>query len=328
MTISLRMARVAASAIAAATVTALLGPASPGISAPSSSAVVATTRATPRVLHRIVWDDWKAGRPGIHLVSETATGDDRRRIYVSHRGFTMTLVLDRRGRRVAFAPCCHRSLPLLVVVPVLGGRVLEPLARHDEFYFADGIGWSPNGRRLVFQGGVRHGHRLSMALWTVHPNGTGLHRLLPLGSPRADDAPFNASVAWTRQGVLYSDGRDLRVVRHGKSSLLLRHVTAVRISGDGTRIVTDQMRQQRRSLWIGDADGTDQTRFYIYSDQPVDGWLFDPQPNHDGTRLLAVRDRSTPAGSTMEVITWVVAEGVDSATVLAELGSPGAVTWN
>lgn len=134
---------------------------------------------TSRVLHRVVWADASRGTKGIHLSSANLDGSGLQHIYDASSGFITALTMDRQGGRVAFAPCCAKREPLLVVAAVLGGKAWRPLAAYQsKFYFVGGIGWSPSGRRLVFEAGTSRGTRPNCALWTVGLNGHGLRRIL------------------------------------------------------------------------------------------------------------------------------------------------------
>ena len=119
----------------------------------------ASVRTTPRVLHRVVWATPNVA--GIHLTSAKVGGSGLRHIYNSKSGAVLYLSLDRQGRRVAFAPWFTEDrdpLPVMEVVPVLGGKVKKPLASYpSKFDWVAGIGWSPSGRRLAFEGGVVNG---------------------------------------------------------------------------------------------------------------------------------------------------------------------------
>jgi len=277
-----------------------------------------------------VWDEVEPGRRGIHLRSADIDGSDQRRVYVSNLGFTTDLSLDRRGRRVAFAPCCRNRLPRLVVARVMGGRIWKPLARHPEFYFVGGIGWSPHGTRLVFDGDTDVHGRLAAGLWTVRLDGTGLRRLLQLPPPRRDQGPINEALAWTSRGILYCDRGALRIARHGHSRVLFRHAYSVHISGDGRHIVTEHFGRAslRQSIWYGDADGTHQRRLWRgpkASDSGVS--LLEPVPDFHGRDLLVNRS-SDPSAADDGLVAWRVAGDPADAQLQAFLSHADAYTWN
>jgi hypothetical protein len=54
----------------------------------------------------------------------------------------------------------------------------------------------------------------------------------------------NDALAWTRDGILYSDGRNLRAAKAGESRVVMRRVRAVRVSGDGEHIDTHRNQRQ------------------------------------------------------------------------------------
>lgn len=284
------------------------------------------------VVHRYVWDDFVPGRKGIHLRTAALDGSDVTPIYDSPRGWTLDLIMDRAGRRVAFSPCCRLELPTMVVVDITTNEVLEPLTDHPRIDAVGGIGWSPDGRRIVFEGfSGHHPHRHSR-LWTVRPDGSGLRKVLHLFRVTENGNFFvNDALAWTRDGFLYADQRGLRVARGGQSHLLLRRVWDFRISGDGDHLVTTRSRRDGdRWVWIGDPDGTDQRR--LFRNEPSHGvaWYDDVTPSFDGQSLSAVRWTPDPVTDldVYEVVTWDVDEGPESATVISVTGDNNLFTWN
>ena len=293
----------------------------------------ASVRTTPLVLHRVVWATPNVA--GIHLTSAKGGGSGLRHIYNSKSGAVLYLSLDRQGRRVAFAPWFtddRDPLPVMEVVPVLGGKVKKPLASYpSKFDWVAGIGWSPSGRRLAFEGGTLNRRHVHSALWTVRLNGTGLHRILTLPSPKGDPGTSEGPLVWTRHGIMYvSDSHDLRIVRHGASRLVLRHVFAVRISGNGQHIVTWRAigPGHPESIWYGDPDGTRQHRMARWP-WPNSGTAppgaapgyYDATPNHDGSRILAERDVGP-------VVWWKKAQSPKTASVIPVAGKNYPVTWN
>jgi hypothetical protein len=216
------------------------------------------------------------------------------------------------------------------VVPVDGGTAVNPLAQHPEIDAVGGIGWSPDGRRLAFEGTKGNYPNRRTYLWTIRPDGTGLRRLFDFG--RVDDYLYiNDALAWTRNGILYSDGRNLRSVKAGESRLVLRRVSSVRISGDGRHIVTTRYREDGGAIWMGSPDGTDQHRILSFGEPWADTTYDNVTPNYDGSALLAYR--STPEGDDGqpghdEVVTWPVADGPESATVIDVVDGNFTSSWN
>lgn len=286
-------------------------------------------RAEGDVLHRVVWDQWKRGRKGFHLRSARLDGTDVRRVYDSPSGFTTDLSLDPAGRWVAFSPCCRKAFPTMVVARVRGREVLEPLSAHPEIYFVGGIGWAPDGRRIAFEGSEDMGRWARTSLFTIRPDGTGLRRVQILGTVRS--TVINEALAWTRDGILYSDGRNLMSVKGGETRLILKRVRSVRISGDGKHIVTERYQRGTdfRSVWMGNPDGTEQRQVIDPFESYGDTFWDVTTPNYDGSALLA--ERTPPgddAGSSSEVVTWSSDAGQDTATVLDFVGGSYVITWN
>ncbi|MBB6628227.1 PD40 domain-containing protein [Nocardioides sp. KIGAM211] len=287
-------------------------------------------RTEPKVLHRVVWDHLKHGRKGIHLRSARLDGGGLRRIYDVGHGFITELTLDRAGRRVAFAPCCGARRAAIVVVPVLGGEPLEPLARHPRIFAAGGIGWSPDGKRIAFEGYVAHGGDSMTSLYTIRPDGTGLR--LVLRNSVSDHYTINNALAWTRDGILYSDGHDLRSAWAGSSHVVLRRVGSVRISGDGRRLVTERWSQHGPTVWMSRTDGSDARRILrVQAPAPNATIYSDVTPGYDASALLAARfriaDESGGPGRD-DVVTWATDEPAESNTVVDVARGAFAVTWN
>lgn len=296
-----------------------------GVAAPAHA--VDADHRQPTVRHRVVWADGERAEPGIHIRSMERDGTDVRSAYDWPHGFTLELSLDPAGRRVAFAPCCRSALPLLVVAPVRGGKALEPLKKKpSRFDFIGADAWSPNGKRIVFEGVSGPAGARVPTIWTVRPNGKGLRRVLVLPPLAPDGGGFGTSLAWTADGILYTDGTDLRVARSGGSELVMRNVTAVDISGDGSRLVLDRVEADERSVWMSDPDGTHRRKLLV-QDGPEDGTAYHSiTPSYDASELLATR-RGPDYEETL--VTWRVSDGPGSATVL-ELPDlyTLATTWN
>jgi hypothetical protein len=298
------------------------------------SDVHSRTATTSRVLHRVVWADDTTNHPGIRLSSARADGSGVRHFFSTKYGIALYLTLDPQGRRVAFTPSFTfgHPLPVLEVVSVLGGKVWKPLASYrSKFDWVWGIGWSPSGRRLAFQGGTLNANGTGVrtsALWTVRLDGTGLHRIVNLPAPQGDPGPL----AWTRHGIMYvSPKKQLRIVRHGSSHLVLRHVLTVSMSGDGHHIVTWRatVRSHPESIWFSDPDGTHQQRLARWpwpknatQQPPPPPGYYEATPNYDGSRILAERNLGP-------VVWWKTKDSSSTATAIPPVtGNNSAVTWN
>jgi len=303
------------------------GPAGATVASARPEAPSTTSELSRR---RVVWDDYRADRPGIHLRTSWGDGSDRRRVYDTDHGFTLDLALDRDATRVAFVPCCRKDLPILVVAPLDGGRPREPLAKHPEIYYVGGIGWSPDGKRLAFEAIVLDGHGGSSTwLMTIRPSGNDLRRLVLL--PREDpDEPFtNQALAWTARGIVYSDGSDLRVARAGSTRLVMRRVVFVHPSGDGRHLVVTRPAADGRyhgELWLTAPDGSDRHRIYRFPKEP--GGLYKVLPDHHARHFLALRlpTATEPPGQT--VVTWSRDENPETATPVDFLRFAFAFAWD
>ena len=152
--------------------------------------------------------------------------------------------------------------------PVDGGRFCSRRQGLDAlgvvpstFDWVAGIGRSPSGGDGV-RG--RHAERQTSPLSAMddspqrHWPAPHLDPPLPQGRPGTSEGPL----VWTRHGITYvSDKHNLRIIRHGASHLVLRHVLAVRISGNGQHIVTWRATGpgHPESIWYGDPDGPTST---------------------------------------------------------------------
>ena len=280
------------------------------------------------VLHRLTWAEPSTGLRNLHLRSSRLDGTDVRRVFDHPRGFTLTLVPDGRGRRVAFGTCCRDDMPQLVVAPVLGGPHLEPLAGHPELTAVDGIGWSPDGRSLAFQAiTVRDGVRTA-SIWTVRLDGSDLQEVLTLGDVLSLGPGGNDTVAWTNDGILYTGGGDLRLATDQTSRLVMHGVRNVRVSGDGGRLVLRRYRAGRSQVWIARPDGTGARKVLGWSTDGSTTSYDEVTPNYDGTRLLARRSVTRDHRSVSEWVAWDVADGPGSAEVMTLDAAASAVAWN
>lgn len=295
------------------------------LAAPERTAV---ERSAPvRTADRLVWAERSSGLRNLHVRSARADGTGVRRVYDNPRGFTMTLVPDPRGRRVAFVTCCRSDLPLLVVAPTKGGVHLEPLRDHRELEAADGLGWSPDGRSLVFTAIRQVGAARIQSIWTIRLDGTGLREILALGDVLSDDGPGTGStIAWTRRGIFYTDRGELRRAHDQTSSLVMREVASVRASGDGSRLLLVTGGRERRQLWMARSDGGGARKVAAWR---LDGAYAygDVTPNRDGSRLLAVRFPST-YDSAPDWIAWDVGAGLGSAERLPVDRDADVVAWH
>jgi hypothetical protein len=299
---------VAAFTLPAISASALVQGVTPNASAGSSRIVATTTdRVEARAdsdttLHRVVWDEYRRGRNGIHLRSARVDGTDVRAVYDSPSGFTLNPTLDGEGRRVAFGTCCRDSFPQLVVVSARGGKAREPLSRQQELFAVGGIGWSPNGKRLAFEGYSGSGEDQFKGIWTVRPSGRDLDLVMRLPVLDQNGQPvINDALGWTSEGILYSDGTDLRSARNGRSQLILRNVNSVRLSGNQRRIVVRRDATSRRppSVWVSRTDGTRLKRMLVQ--RPIEGgfpFYKNVTPNYDGSQMLSWRSEVPPLART------------------------------
>lgn len=300
--------------------------------APASAVRPEPRPSAPTVLHRVVWDEYQ--RSGTHLWSANPDGSDRRRIYVRRTGFVNNITLNRAGTQVAVAPVVlSADRAALVVVDVLGrSRPRDLLADHPEVRAVGGVGWSPDGRHVVFEGAIGDPDDLEAALFTVRRDGGSLRRVASIG-PIGDvaDIVLHTSLAWTPAGIFYYDDSGLHRFRAGESPVVLRGVVGEAISGDGSWLYVERRHGGEYAMWRMHPDGSGLERLYPfnypgygYESAPDEGYTYYSQPSYDGTQMLAQLDG--PAGA------LVLAHQATRAPLATDPALPfssiGAISWN
>lgn len=278
------------------------------------------SKAEPK--HRIVWDEWKEGRNGIHLRAANEDGTGLTRVYDRKNGFTTDLHVDPTGKRVAFATCCSDSIPAMIVVSLDGKKVLRPLAHHRKIAFVGAIGWSPDGRRLAFEGTVRRGEKFVKSLWTVRPNGSDLRRVAT--KREAYDSHIGIGLGWSKGGIVYTDGRDLYIAKGGRSRRVLRDVSSVLPAGNGRRLLV--YRPGSETTWLIAPDGTHRQRV----DMPLEDGVLSytgARPDRTGRELLMCRTWRLEGSSEMltDYVAWRVSDGRERE--LVGPNSAMSLTW-
>lgn len=275
---------------------------------------------------RLVWASSGPGTRNLHVRSGREDGTGAHRVYDNARGFTMALAPSPDGRRVAFVTCCRDDLPLLVVAPTAGGPHLAPLESHPELEAADGLAWSPDGTHLAFTAIVQEGAQRLASIWTVGLDGSDLQHVLTLGDVLADDAPaLGSRMAWTRAGILYTEGGDLRLASAGTSNVVLERVWTVTPTADGRRLVLLRGTPRHRSVWIATAAGTGAREVARWRLDAARTYL-DVVPNRDGSRLLAARIPSDFSAAP-EWVAWDTRRGLRTAEVLPLPARASVVAW-
>jgi Tol biopolymer transport system component len=266
----------------------------------------------------LVWAQDGTGLRNLHLRSARVDGSRLRKVFDNPRGFTTSLVMDPSGRRVALATCCRADLPSLVVAPVGGGRHREPLARHPELEAVSGIGWSPDGRSLAFQAVTDRGGARTASIWTVGVDGSRLHEVLELGDVLADDAPsLDETMAWTDDGILYTEDLELLLATDGRATRVMGNVGAVRVSGDGSRLVLLRgAGAPRIQVWVARPDGSGARRVAALPTGGDTMYSRDVVPNHDGSRLMVLRSTYRDGRFEHRWMAWDVDGGLRSAVPL------------
>lgn len=186
------------------------------------------------------------------------------------------------GRRLAFEWMPLRlprgTFAQQVAVVNANGSGLRTLTSYAKFKGgAAHPAWSPNGKTIIFSGGTssREGGRTD--LWSLRPDGRGLHRLL-VNADGAAWSPDGRRIAFSRRGDIYTAtpaGTSLRQLTHGYYADSLEPSW----SPDGARIVFstahyDKSKQETsQCITVMNADGAN--RHEITKRNP-DFWAASP----------------------------------------------------
>ena len=284
----------------------------------------------------MVWD--QDAKRGVHLWSANPDGSDPRRIYVRRVGFVSSISLNRRGTEAAVAPTVlSADRAALVVIDVLGGvKPQNLLVDHPEVRAVTSIGWSPNGRALVFEGTVgRASGHLTGYLFKIDRDGGRLRRLEPLG-PIDDPVELvqDTPLAWTTSGIYHYDEEGLHRFRAGRDPVVLRGVVGQAVTGDGQWLYVERRHGRKYAMWRLHPDGTGLDRLYPlnypgYGDAsaPGQGYTYYWQPSYDGATMLSQLD-----GVTSPYLPMVVAHPATRSPEVGDSVLPvstfGAVSWN
>lgn len=247
--------------------------------------------ADAAVLHRIVWDAGTRDAPRIKIVSAELDGSDQRVIFRRGRGFVTALDLNPQGTEVAFAPFEPRDRPAeLLVADVRSGERRDLLADAQRFAVLGGIGWSPDGRRLVFEGWVdEDGHRNGY-LWTIRRDGSDLTRRTVLET-RGDQWMSSNHLAWTRHGIYFTGADGLMVLDVGAARLALPRTWSPLVSGDGrwVQVLSWGDGAHSRSLRMR-ADGSHLTRTQLRQGRSRLGWVHPLALDRSGRQMISEVD--------------------------------------
>ena len=156
-------------------------------------------------------------------------------------------------------------------------------------YIDTEVGWSADGRRLVFARAPDQ-NRTESDVFVINADGTGLARVTNSGSTTATTAP-GATTSTTAHALVPTGypGTD----------------TEPAWSPDGTRIVFSSSRSGNRDIWVINVDGTNPVRITTASTDDVD-----PQWSPDGTRIAYVN-----LGGTAPTVHTVAPDGSSDAVV-------------
>lgn len=208
---------------------------------PGAPAGTATVVDRPPAAHRGAPTDgvrvlvWDATSRGIDVWASDRDGTDRRRLHHSSRGYNANLTLSRDGRYVALNPYRSGGPGRLLVVPTDGSRRAVDLLRGADAVIDVGVlDWSPDGRRIAFEGFVDEpsaGLFPPSYLFTIRRDGTGLRRHGRLGDG-TDNGQVFGEMTWTRAGIVVPTTGGLVLVDGAQRTTVVADAMDVHHSGD------------------------------------------------------------------------------------------------
>jgi Tol biopolymer transport system component len=177
------------------------------------------------------WDDAKSSRDGIYIGNASNAGDLR---LVAKAGHSQVLPGDFSpdGTQLAFfrGPNNSENAAGSIWVINLNGTGLRRVTPKGMPVDIGTLDWSPDGKSIVF---ASTSTAPKGALWTIHPDGTHLHKLFqrngqwpitPTWSPNGTQIMFaldknNSEDSWTPNGlyVIGKNGRQLRLAIGGNN---------------------------------------------------------------------------------------------------------------
>lgn len=232
---------------------------------------------------------WNAARRGVDIRAKYL-GQSHwvTTLYRKGRGTVDNLTLSRDGASVAFG--VRRGG--LVVAATNGNGVRDILRGRQGIVGVGVLGWSPNGRRLAFEGFVDEesaGSFRPAYLFTVNVDGTRLRRHRQLDDGRNNGAVFG-EIGWTRAGFVYPDDyRILLLRRDGRVERVLvtgAGTGGARLSGDGRWLFYSQIAYPAPArLYRIRPNGQDR-QLVARGDDERWGQLLGAVPDRTGERVL------------------------------------------
>lgn len=248
----------------------------------------------------IVWD---AQSRGTKLMAARPDGTDSKVLFQQPRRDAYNLVVSPDNLRVAFDPGTRRGRSArLVVANIATGELRDLLPRRSEVLLVGPIGWSANGRRIVFQGYVDERARGSFYpsyLFSVASTGANLRKGRKLTDGSDNGAVFGSMLA--RGGSIVVPLKDTIVrypsLRAGSGTVIARRAYDVRPTGNGKWLFFRHVNTSgRQSLKKIRANGREQRTVHRYRRDLQDLFL-SYAPDTTGQYLLAVRvDPATQVG--------------------------------
>jgi hypothetical protein len=293
--------------------------------APTIAGTAARPRTPERSVHRVAWTN--PGTQGFRITSARPDGSDRKVVFRRTRFLLcLDLTMSHSGREIAFAPyLIHRRTTPLWVTSSLHGGHWNALAGHPRIVGVGGIAWSPNDRRLAFEGTLLRPDGTHRAyLWTVGVHGAGLTRVTRVRLGHF----YSSSLAWTGYGIFYAPraGR-LAVWRDGSKHAFLTRASDPRVIGDGRRLTLQHSPKGGFSgTWAGRANGS-HLRPLLPDGGPDESSYGEPVLSHDGIRMVVFQERlhRRPYSRTLVFDT---ATPPTRLRVLHFTGGSDSVVWN
>lgn len=295
---------------------------SPGASAIEPALESGSPARTASTL--VVWQE--VDDAAVRVYAAKLDGEDRVSVFRQNApGLIGSMTLSPDATQVALMPLNFKTnRTRLVIADIDGERSVDLLDRVRPFLNADRPGWSPNGRRIVFEGEVREAGKRRLFLWSIRRDGKQLRKLAAVRQD-SEYSPGDVT-AWTRKGIYFESDGNLMRLHKGHVREALPRTGRVLLSGDGRWLVLSRYRNLKTSLWRMRPDGSDLERL-ISRINPDDAtqFVYVIGPNGDGTRLLSAVE--SYSGEPARVVNHPISRlPTDDDPVLAFVS--GSAVWN
>jgi TolB protein len=186
-------------------------------------------------------------KAGWHLYLMRPDGTHQRAI-TGRLSFATEPAWSPDGRRLAFTWMPARppaTFAQQVAIVSADGSGMHVLTHYSKFNGGTGHpAWSPDGKTILFTGGLSIREGSARDVWSVHPDGRGLRRLIA-NAADASWSPDGKRIAFSRRGDIYTAtpaGTQIRQLTHGHYA----DATVPAWSPDGREIAYATMHYDKR----------------------------------------------------------------------------------